>query len=112
MRVCGRLEDLFIAAVDICTMTTFIAFAQHKNIPIVAYNSHADGVLNYVDGTYQFTEIVLRPIIVVATESAVAETTRIIENAHQKCLISKSITASVLIHPSIVTSEKSEATIG
>jgi organic hydroperoxide reductase OsmC/OhrA len=101
-------EDLIIAAVDISTMTTFMAFAQHKNLPVVAYFSHADGVLAYVNGTYQFTEIVLHPTIVVPTESTVAETKRIIEDAYRKCLISNSITASVLIHPRVATAGGNE----
>ena len=99
-------EDLFVAAVEMCTMTTFMAFATRKGIPIVAYNSDAEGLLEFRDGTYRFTNIVLRPTIVVESESAVAETTQIIADAHQKCLISNSITTTVAIEPTVKVGAK------
>jgi len=63
-------EDLFVASVDICTMTTFMSFAQQKNLPLVAYNSRVEGILEFTDGQYQFTRIILRPTIVVETSTA------------------------------------------
>lgn len=98
-------EDLFVAAVDICTMTTFMAFAAHKKIPVTAYSSHAEGVMKFVDGGYQFTEIVLRPTICVETEADIERAREAIEDAHEKCLISNSITADVSVDPTIRTAD-------
>ncbi|MBI3191832.1 MAG: OsmC family protein, partial [Pedosphaera parvula] len=36
-------EDLFVAAVNVCTMTTFAAFAQRLNLPVLSYRCEAEG---------------------------------------------------------------------
>lgn len=94
-------EDLFVASVNICTMTTFMAFAQHRNLPIECYNTHAEGLLEFVDGKYQFTKIILRPMINVQTSEAVEQARKTLKDAHKSCLISNSIKADVIIQPNI-----------
>ncbi|MCH8021766.1 OsmC family protein [candidate division KSB1 bacterium] len=94
-------EDLFVASVDICTMTTFMAFAKHKNLPVVSYHTHAEGLLEFIDGKYQFTKIVLRPTIIVQNNEAVGQAAKTVEDAHQNCLVANSIKTAVLIQPKI-----------
>ncbi len=96
-------EDLFVAAVETCTMTTFLAFAYQKKLPLVSYESGAEGKLEFVDGGYRFTTVVLKPRIIVKTEDSIEEAEKIIHTAHQKCLISNSIKAAVEIEPGIST---------
>jgi organic hydroperoxide reductase OsmC/OhrA len=94
-------EDLFVAAVEACTMMTFMAFAQKLNLPVVSYQSHAEGVLEFVDGGYRFTKVVLRPTVVVAQAGAMSQTEKALHDAHQGCLIAKSIRTEVLVEPVI-----------
>jgi organic hydroperoxide reductase OsmC/OhrA len=94
-------EDMFVASVDICTMTTFMAFAQHLQLPIVSYESSAEGTLEFIDGGYRFTKVVLKPKIIVRTEEAVDQTLHTLDNAHESCLIARSIHAEVMIEPVI-----------
>jgi organic hydroperoxide reductase OsmC/OhrA len=94
-------EDLFVAAVDACTMTTFIAFAERLNIGIASYSSRAEGVLEFVDGGYRFTRIILRPVILVDSADAVERAAQALRDAHDGCLIAKSIRAEVLLEPDI-----------
>ena len=94
-------EDLFVASVDICTMTTFMSFAQHQNLPLVAYNSRVQGILEFTDGQYQFTRIILLPTIVVETSKAVQQAKKILADAHKECIISNSIKAEILLEPNI-----------
>jgi len=94
-------EDLFVASVSICTMTTFMAFAQHKHLPIGCYNTHAEGLLEFVDGKYQFTKIILRPTIAVKTNDAIEQAKKTLEDAHRNCLVSNSIKATVVVEPNI-----------
>ena len=95
-------EDLFVASVETCTMTTFIAFAERQNLPIVSYSSHAEGLLENVDGNYQFTRIILRPTIVISDEAAMDPVCRTFAESHKKCFIANSIRAEVLLEPRIV----------
>ncbi len=94
-------EDLFVAAVESCTMTTFLAFAYRKKLPLASYDSRAEGKLEFVDGGYRFTTVVLQPQIFVKSEEAVEEAERMIHDAHEKCLIANSIKAEVTIEPEI-----------
>ena len=58
-------EDFFVAAVEMCTMSTFLSFVGRKNIPLVSYRSSAEGLLEFVEGKYQFTKIIVQPEITV-----------------------------------------------
>jgi organic hydroperoxide reductase OsmC/OhrA len=92
-------EDLFVASVEACTMTTFIAFAERKKLPIVSYASYAEGVLENIRGNYQFTKIILKPTIVIAKDEdrESAETT--LHQAHSACFIANSVLSEVFLEP-------------
>lgn len=94
-------EDLFVAAVETCAMTTFLAFAQRLNLPFVSYASSAEGTLEFGQGGYQFTSIVLRPTIEVTSADAVDQMKHTLEDAHKSCLVSNSIKAAVILQPTI-----------
>lgn len=94
-------EDLFVGAVNACTMTTFVAFAERIHLPILAYSSTAQGFLEYMDGTYRFTKIILQPYIVLPSTDLVEEAKKTLDEAHKKCLISNSILSEVILEPII-----------
>lgn len=100
-------EDLFVAAVNTCTMTTFLAFAFNKELNFDLYESSGEGVLERTDNGYQFTKIFIRPTIRVATEPDVELAEKILHDAHDKCLISNSITGKTIIEPDIVVNGQS-----
>lgn len=95
-------EDLFVAAVNVCTMTTFISFASRLQLPIVSYESSAEGTLEFVDGGYRFTKIVLKPAIVVKSADSISQVEKTLNDAHHSCLIANSIKAEVFVEPTIV----------
>ncbi|MEX1277197.1 MAG: OsmC family protein [Bacteroidota bacterium] len=94
-------EDLFVAAVNACTMTTFIALATRLQIPLVSYTSDAEGTLEFVDGGYTFTNVVLRPVIEVGSAEAVLQAEHTIHAAHKNCLITNSVKSRVVVEPVI-----------
>lgn len=103
-------EDFFVAAVNTCTMTTFLALAEREGLQVEAYECDASGVLDYVEG-YQFTRVALRPRIEIIDESQMDLAMRLIEKAHDRCLIAKSIQADVLLEPAIRVAETAAAAI-
>jgi len=94
-------EDLLVAAVESCTMTTFMAFAQRLQLGIFSYDSHAEGILEFADGGYRFTKIILRPTVRVESADVVEQVRQTLRDAHKNCLISNSIRAEVILEPSI-----------
>lgn len=92
-------EDLFVASVNICQMTTFLAFAEKKKLPVLAYSCEAEGTLEFVNGNFRFTRITLRPTVHFTDEATSEEVQTVMEDAHRRCLISNSILAEVVLEP-------------
>lgn len=102
-------EDLFVASVNICQMTTFLAFAERKQLPLVSYHSEAEGTLEFVDGKYRFTRIILRPKVCASDEQTLQQLKKVMEDAHGRCLISNSISSEVILEPVfLLKTEESE----
>jgi peroxiredoxin-like protein len=95
-------EHLFVAAAEACVMTTFLAIAENSKLEFKEYASEAEGTLEKTDSGYMFTQIVVRPRVVIAEERVKERTVRILEKSEQQCLISKSMKTAVRLEPEVV----------
>ena len=98
-------EDMFVAAVEMCQMLTFIGIAQKQSVPFVAYHSSAKGTLEFIDGQYRFTHVVITPTVVIEDPTTEAAVRAVLREAHKRCLIANSITAVVEVNPTIITGQ-------
>ena len=94
-------EDLLVAAIEACILTTFVAFALRLNLPVISYNSSAEGLLEFHEGKYQFTKVFLRPEIVVETADVIDQAKKALHDAHEQCLIANSVRAEIIVEPVI-----------
>jgi peroxiredoxin-like protein len=94
-------EDLFVSSVEICTMTTFLAFAERSGLLFQSYESEAEGRLELIDGKFQFTTVTIKPRIVLRSEADREKAREVLEKAEANCLISNSIKARVSLVPAI-----------
>ena len=95
-------EHLFIASLNSCYMLTLLAIAEFSKIAIVSCSSSAKGKLEKVEGgTYQITEIVVRPRVVIASANNLARMPRIFEKAKENCFIPNSIKSVIKIEPEV-----------
>jgi organic hydroperoxide reductase OsmC/OhrA len=94
-------EDFLVAAVELCAMTTFMAFSQKKGIEIRSYASSAEGIMEFSDGGYRLMKIRLLPVIEAAAPATAAEVERILADAHRSCIITNSIVGDVVLDPVI-----------
>ena len=95
-------EHLFVAAFNSCYLLTLLAIAEFSKIAIVSCSSSAKGKLEKVEGgTYQITEIVVRPRVVIASANDLARMPRIFEKAKENCFISNSIKSVIKIEPEV-----------
>jgi len=97
-------EDMFVASVNACVMTTFIHHAQRKDLPLKSYESNAEGTLEFIDGKLKFTEVIVMPRISVASSDAVEAAKNFISRAEKGCLISNSINCNVIVKSEILSS--------
>jgi organic hydroperoxide reductase OsmC/OhrA len=95
-------EDLLVAAVNACTMTTFLSAVMRREIALVSYESEASGTLELADGKFRFTRVVLKPRIVVARPQDREAALAAFREAEAGCLIANSILAKIEAEPEIV----------
>src|SRR5688572_18359478 len=57
-------EHLFVAAINSCLMTTFLAIAENSRLIFKNFESKAIGKLELVDGKYIMSEVILKPVVI------------------------------------------------
>lgn len=95
-------EHLFVAAVNSCLMTTFLAIAENSNLDFIQFKCNATGTVDMLDGKYRVTEIILKPVVTIPASMSKERTARIVEKSKLNCLISNSITTKVEMEVEIV----------
>ncbi len=63
-------EDFFVAAIEVCLMLTFAGLAEKRGLAFVAYQSAAEGLLEWKEQSYQFTRVVVSPVITLFDEAS------------------------------------------
>jgi len=96
-------EDLFIASVNTCIMTTFLYLADRNNLEFISYKSDAEGILELVGNKFMFSEITIRPLIVIKQDSDLSKTKDLIELSEKSCLISNSIKSQVKVEGTVLS---------
>jgi peroxiredoxin-like protein len=95
-------EHLFVASLNSCYVLTLLAVAEFSKIALVNLSSTAKGKLEKVQGSsYQVTEIVVIPRIVIASSNDLSRMPRILEKAKENCFVSNSIKSAIEILPEI-----------
>ena len=94
-------EDLFVASVNVCIMTTFLHYAERNKLEFLSYKSDAEGVLEIIDNSFMFSEIKIRPLLEVKKDLDINKAKDLIELSEKNCLISNSIKSKVSVIPEI-----------
>lgn len=96
-------EELLVAAVESCTMATFLAYAERRGLPINAYFSTAEGRMEMIGGTYRFTRITVRPTVMLGPGASAEEAFEVLKMAKPQCFVSNSLNAEVWFEPTVET---------
>jgi peroxiredoxin-like protein len=95
-------EHLFVAAVNSCFMTTFLAIAENSKLEFVSFSADAKGKLEKLEGQgFIMTEIVLRPKLLISHARDSERARRILDKAERNCLISNSIKTETKLEPEV-----------
>ncbi len=98
-------EDLFVASVEHCTMSTFLWLAEKRRIRLVSYESEAEGLATMSEGSLRFTQVVVRPVITIAEESDRQKVEKCLVDIRDYCLVFKSVRSDVIIEPTVVVDD-------
>lgn len=84
-------EDLFLAAISSCHMLSYLALCARAKLRVVAYEDEARGTMQEDGkGGGGFTEVVLHPVVTLASADDAARATQLHERAHELCFIANS----------------------
>ncbi len=100
-------EDAFVGAVNTCVMLMFIWAAERFRLDLASYECRAEGTkIIELDRTEIFTQVVLRPRVVVragsdAVEAVEKRVRRAIGSAQKFSLVANSVKSKVIVEPEI-----------
>lgn len=96
-------EDLLIAALSQCHMLSYLHVATSHGVVVRGYTDIAAGVMQEDGrGGGRFTEVVLRPRVVVADASMAELALGLHAEASEKCFIAASVAFPVRHEPTVV----------
>jgi organic hydroperoxide reductase OsmC/OhrA len=98
-------EQLLVAALSQCHMLSYLHLCADAGIVVTAYVDNPRGVLAEASGGGQFTEVVLRPQVTVATPEMVERAGGLHVDAHKLCFIANSVNFAVLHEPVTLAAE-------
>ncbi len=94
-------EELFVAAVELCIMTTFIDLCKRHHCNIISYRSKAEGLLHIFKGEFRFSQITIWPVVIATSPEDLEKATKFIKKAEEECVVSRSIKTDVSIEPKL-----------
>lgn len=95
-------EHLFVAAINSCFMTTFLAIAENSKLEFTSFSCRAFGQLIQENGKYHIREVNLLPVVTVAA-SAKDRALRVLQKSESNCLISNSVRSVIRCQPELRT---------
>ena len=84
-------EDLLVMSLSACHMLTYLAEAARAGVHVTAYTDEAGGTMQMKDGKMRFTDVGLRPQVVIAVGSDPAKAEQLHHLAHEHCFIANSV---------------------
>lgn len=95
-------EDLLLAALATCHMTTLVALSRRASCPLLSYRARASATLAKTSEGLRFTSIGLR-VEAVTQVGREQELQRLIERAEQYCIVSKALNLTVEVESTVGT---------
>jgi len=93
-------EQLLLAALSQCHMLAFLHLCSQAGVVVHEYVDRPTGTMTTdLDGSGQFTEVVLRPRVTVAAHDQTSMAEQLHEKAHAMCFIARSVSFPVKHEP-------------
>jgi organic hydroperoxide reductase OsmC/OhrA len=96
-------EDLLVASACACHKLWYLHLCADAGIVVLDYRDAAEGTMLDSPQQGRFSQIVLRPHVVIRAGGDVNQATRLHHVAHEKCYIANSVNFPILCEPVIET---------
>jgi len=97
-------EHIFVAAIEHCTMSTFLWLAERRRARLVFYESEAEAVATMTGGGLAFTTVTVRVRIGIASETDRRKVERCLDDVPRYCMVHRSVRTGVTVEPEIFVS--------
>jgi organic hydroperoxide reductase OsmC/OhrA len=99
-------EELLVASLSQCHLLWFLHLAADAGVVVIGYSDEASGTMRLnPDGSGQFTEVVLRPRVLVTAPEMIQPAQQLHERVHSLCFIARSVNFPVRTEPVAVVGE-------
>ncbi len=88
-------EEMFVAAINNCLMTTFFYFVRKSNVEILSYYSDAEGRVEKQADGFRFTNVEVRAEVRLQDQDLAEKVREFGDLAEKYCLVSRSVTCPV-----------------
>ena len=95
-------EELLVASISSCHMLWYLHLCADAGIVVISYGDRSLGKMREVeDGSGRFTEVILKPEVVVTAESDLEQAKQLHHQTHKFYFIVNSVNFPILCQPSI-----------
>src|SRR5438552_7906075 len=96
-------EELLLGALSACHMLWVLHLCADAGIVVTEYSDDAIGeMVEHVDGSGEFTRVVLRPRMRITDAARIAEAVAIHDRAHHLCCLARSVNFAVAHEPVVI----------
>ncbi|MGN6082095.1 OsmC family protein [Trinickia sp.] len=92
-------EDLFVTAISACHQLWYLHLCADAGVCVLAYRDDAQGTMVDSPEPGRFTEIILRPRVVIRSGDDVQLAARLHHTAHEKCFLANSVNFPIRCEP-------------
>jgi len=103
-------EDLLLAAVAACFISTFAAIAAFSKYEFDSLEVAVHGEIQKADGGWRFTSIEVQPKLTVAATANAERAITLFAKAEAACLVSRSLSSKVSLEPVVQKASAGTAT--
>ena len=94
-------EELFVASLSSCHMLWYLHLCATNGIVVTGYVDDAIGTMEEsANGSGHFTDVLLRPHVIIGASGHIALAERLHDEAHRYCFIANSVNFPVRCEPS------------
>ncbi len=88
-------EEMFVAAINSCLMTTFFYFVQKVNVEVLSYYSDVEGRIEKQKDGFRFTNVEVRAKVTLQQQDLAEKVRQLGDLAEKYCLVSRSVACPV-----------------
>lgn len=94
-------EEFLVAAISSCHMLSYLHLCADNGVIVLDYTDNPSGtMIESPDGSGHFTEVTLRPVIIVKEKEMIQIANKLHERANELCFIANSCNFKVYHEPS------------